>query len=122
MKAAIRVVGAALLLTSLASCRGAYLMEIMQEQVESMKAQKSKAITAFSVASPAATGVIDENAKTIAITVPYGTDVTALVAKFTTTGSSVKVGSTVQVSGTTANNFTGPVIYTVMGADGLTAS
>ncbi len=43
---------------------------------------------------------------------PYGTDVTALVATFTTTGASVKVGSTVQVSGTTANDFNHPIIYT----------
>ena len=56
------------------------------------------------------------------VTVPYGTNVTALVATFTTTGSSVKVGSTVQVSGTTANNFTSPVIYTVTAADGSTMS
>ncbi len=82
----------------------------------------NKAITAFSFASPPATGTIDENAKTIAMTVPFGTDVTALVATFTTTGASVKVGSTVQVSGTTANNFTSPVIYTVTAADGSTAS
>ena len=46
---------------------------------------------------------------------PPGTDVTALVATFTTTGASVKVGSTVQVSGTTANDFTYPVVYTVTG-------
>jgi hypothetical protein len=44
------------------------------------------------------------------------------VATFTTTGSSVKIGSTVQVSGTTANDFTGPIIYTVTAADGSTAT
>ena len=48
---------------------------------------------------------------------PFGTNVTALVATFTTTGASVKVGSTVQISGTTANNFTAPVVYTVTAAD-----
>jgi hypothetical protein len=119
MKAAIQVLGAALLLNALAACQGAYLMEFMQGQGE---AQTAKAITAFRFASPAATGTINENAKTIAVTVPYGTNVTALVATFTTTGSSVKVGSTVQVSGTTANNFTSPVIYTVTAADGSTVS
>ena len=64
----------------------------------------AKAITAYSLAG--ATGVINEGAKTIAVTVPYGTVVTALKATFTTTGASVKIGSTVQVSGTTANDFT----------------
>ena len=82
----------------------------------------AKAITAFSFISPAATGTIDENAKTIAVTVPNVTNVTALVATFTTTGASVKVGSTIQVSGTTANNFTSPVAYTVTAADGTTAT
>ena len=117
MKAAIQVLRAALLLNALAACQGAYLMEFMQGQGE---ARTAKAITAFSFVSPPAPGTIDENAKTIAVKVPYGTNVTALVATFTTTGSSVKVGSTVQVSGTTPNNFTSPVIYTVTAADGST--
>jgi hypothetical protein len=34
--------------------------------------------------------------------------------------ASVRVGSTVQVSETTINNFTNPVIYTVTAADGTT--
>ena len=94
MKAAIRVVGTALLLTSLAACQGASMLA-------AMKARTAKAITAFSFASPASTGTIDESVKSIAMMLPYGTDVTALVATFSTTGSCVTVGSTVQVSGTT---------------------
>jgi raffinose/stachyose/melibiose transport system substrate-binding protein len=81
-----------------------------------------KAITAFSFASPAASGTIDESAKTIAVSVPYGTAVTALVATFTTRGASVAVGIAAQVSGTTANDFTSPVTYVVTAADGSTAS
>lgn len=77
-----------------------------------------KAITAFSFNNPAASGTIDENAKTISLTVPYGTNVTALVAVFTTTGASVHVGLTVQVSGITPNDFTNPVSYAVTAADG----
>jgi virginiamycin B lyase len=84
-------------------------------------ASTEKAITAFSFTSPAATGIIDENTKSISVTVPYGTDVTALVATFTTTGVSVKVGTTVQVSGSTPNNFTNQVAYTVTAADNSTA-
>ena len=79
-----------------------------------------KAITAYSFTSPAATGTIDEGAKTISVDVPNGTDVTALVATFTTTGASVAVGATTQVSGTTANNFTSPLVYTVTAADSST--
>ena len=82
----------------------------------------AKAITAFSFASPAATGTIDEGAKTIAVTVPNGTDVTALIASFTTTGASVKVGSAGQVSGATPNDFTNPVAYIVTAADSSTAT
>jgi hypothetical protein len=60
------------------------------------------------------------NGTTIMATLPFGTNVTALKATFTTTGTTVRVGSTTQVSGTTANNFTSPVTYTVAGADGST--
>jgi hypothetical protein len=78
-----------------------------------------KDITSFSFTSPAATGVI--TGTNIAVTVPFGTNVTSLVANFTTTtGASVKVGSTAQVSGTTANNFTNPVTYRVTTTDATT--
>ena len=76
-----------------------------------------KAITAFSFTTPAATGVIDESAKTISVADPGGTNVTALVATFTATGTTVKVGGTEQVSGTTANDFTNPVAYVVTAVD-----
>ena len=76
-------------------------------------------ITAFSFVSPAATGVIDESQYTINITVPPGTDVTNLIATFTASaGATVTVGSTVQQSGKTANDFTNPVVYTVTAAFG----
>ena len=70
--------------------------------------------------SSAATGIIDEGAHTINVTLPTGTAKTALVFNFAKTGVSVKVGSTVQVSGVTANNFTSPVTYKVTAADGTT--
>jgi len=79
-----------------------------------------KAITAFSFLTPAVTGAINESLHTIALTVPYSTDVSALVATFTTSGASVEVGSAPQVSGTTANDFTSPVTYTVTAADAST--
>ena len=80
----------------------------------------AKALTAFSFSSPAVSGTITESSKTVAITVPFGTDVTALAATFVSTGASVKVGTIVQTSGTTPNNFTSPVTYTVVAADGST--
>ncbi|HOM80066.1 MAG TPA: fibronectin type III domain-containing protein, partial [Candidatus Cloacimonas acidaminovorans] len=71
------------------------------------------AITAFSFSNPQATGTIDHTNKTIKVAVPNGTNRTALIASFTATGAIVKVGTTTQTSGTTANNFTNPVIYTL---------
>ena len=85
----------------------------------------AKAITAFSFQglAPAVVGIVDENAKTIALTVPNGTVVTALVATFTNSAASVvTVGGTAQTSGTTANNFTSPVAYLVTAQDGTTAT
>jgi uncharacterized repeat protein (TIGR02543 family) len=67
------------------------------------------------------TGTVDQSAHTVAVTVPYGTTVTALVATFTCSeGASVTVGNTAQTSGTTENNFTNAVTYTVTAEDGST--
>jgi hypothetical protein len=80
----------------------------------------AKAITAYALAGVA--GTIDETAKTISVTMPSGTSVTAMTAVFTTTGASLKVGAVLQASGTTQNSFTAPVIYTVTAADNSTAA
>lgn len=56
----------------------------------------------------------------LAATVPFGTNVTALVATFEMIGASVEVGGRPQVSGITPNDFTRPVIYTVVADDGTT--
>jgi uncharacterized delta-60 repeat protein len=78
----------------------------------------SKAITAYALGS--ISGTINDTEKTISVLMPPDTDVTALVAVFITTGSSVKVGSTIQTSGSTPNDFSDPVVYTVTAADGTT--
>ena len=77
---------------------------------------EAKAITAFSFADLSATGTI--SGTDIAVEVPYGTDLTALVATFSTTGANVTVGGTAQTSGATANDFTDPLTYRVTAADG----
>jgi len=87
---------------------------------DSASPSSGKAVTSFSVAG--STGTVDESAKTIAVTMPNGTNVTAQAATFTTSGSGVTVGTVVQSSGTTTNNFTAPVKYTVTAADGTTAT
>ena len=64
-------------------------------------------------------GIVDSGTHTIALTVPYGTDLTALVATFELSASAAaKIGSNAQVSGTTANNFTNPITYTVKAENG----
>src|SRR5579863_7073147 len=75
-------------------------------------------ITAFSINGSA--GVIPGNK--IAITVPFGTKITALTATFTAPGSVVTVGGVPQVSGVTTNDFTQPVTYTVTRVSASTTS
>ncbi len=102
---------AALLVTFVTGCGGSG---------GSVAPSSAKAITAYSLTGT--TGTIVESDRTIAVTMPYGTDLTALPATFTTTGASVKVAAVVQTSGTTANDFTGTVEYIVTAADGTTAA
>jgi photosystem II stability/assembly factor-like uncharacterized protein len=78
----------------------------------------SNKITSYGFVQPNVTGNI--NGTNIKVTVPNGTDVTNLVADFSYDGSSVNVGSTPQVSGTTTNDFTNPVTYSVKAKDGST--
>lgn len=76
----------------------------------------TKAITAFSFAglTPAVVGVVNDVTKTIALTVPYGVAVTALVPTIVHNGVSID-----PLSGVAAD-FTGPVVYTVTDSDALT--
>ncbi|MBF0410532.1 MAG: DUF5018 domain-containing protein, partial [Candidatus Riflebacteria bacterium] len=79
-----------------------------------VSANTAKSITAFNFSDLSVTGVINEAAKTVALTVPYGTNVTALVPSITYTGSSVSPNTGV------AQNFTSPVTYTVTAVNGST--
>ncbi|MFC2118381.1 T9SS type A sorting domain-containing protein [Bacteroidota bacterium] len=100
-------------------------------EVHKTPASDAKELTAFSfdglgicsaiVSAPTydADGVLAGMIYTV--TVRYGTDVTALVATFANSAlSTVKVGTVVQTSGVTANNFTAAVVYTVTAEDGTT--
>ncbi|PKL43508.1 MAG: hypothetical protein CVV42_20165, partial [Candidatus Riflebacteria bacterium HGW-Riflebacteria-2] len=81
-----------------------------------------KAITAFSFPALSVTGTINNTNKTISVTVPFGTNVTALVASFTVSPkAAVTVGDVVQVSANTANDFSSAEIYTVTAEDGSTS-
>ncbi|MFZ5628733.1 MAG: hypothetical protein ACOY5B_06365 [Spirochaetota bacterium] len=75
-----------------------------------------KEITSFIILGQS--GTIGSN--TIAVTVPYGTNVTNLMPTFTIKGVSVNVGGVSQCCGPIANDFSTPKIYTVVAADGST--
>lgn len=117
-------------LTALATTKSLRLLKIYEQVTPSWLRKSSAAlITEFKMLdskntalSADVTGVIDNDANTIAITVPAATVVTALIASFTTSFgvASVKIGATTQVSGTTANNFTAPKSYVVTAEDGST--
>jgi hypothetical protein len=73
----------------------------------------------FEGLTPNVAGTIDKLAHTVTLTVPYVTDLTALVSTFgLTEGATAKVGTTAQVSASTPNNFTTPVTYTLTSQDG----
>ena len=85
----------------------------------------AKELTAFAFLAATNPGLADDvtgaiAAATIEVTVPFGTDVTGLVATFTTTGAGVAVGGAAQTSGVTPNDFTSPVAYVVTAGDGTT--
>jgi hypothetical protein len=93
----------------------------------SIAPSSAKNITAYAFPSAENPGLANDaigsiNGTQITVTVPTGTVVTALVAAFTSTGQTVYVGSTMQASGETANDFTNPVTYTVTAADMSTQS
>ena len=72
-----------------------------------------KAITAFSFDSPPAVGLIDEDAKTVDLDVPYGTSLTGLVPAIAITGVSVS-----PASGAAQDFMDGvPITYTVTAYD-----
>lgn len=105
-----------------------YLVDMSLDEIEGYVTNKA-IFTSFNfladdnaALSVDVTGTIDTVAKTVALTVPAATDVTALVATFTTikSGSVVKVSTTTQTSGTTDNDFTSPVTYGIYESTGTT--
>jgi Ice-binding-like len=103
-----------------------------------VSANTAKAITSFTLANGVGGAATINSIGTvisglaspfnIVVTMPFlTTDLTALVATFTTAGSSVKISDVTQNSGAApTNNFTNsvttPVVYTVTAANGTTAT
>jgi hypothetical protein len=113
---AVCVLAAALLLgAATASARSAGGVHLTDPQTD-------KVITAYSFQgfSPAAVGTIDEANHTIALSVPFGTNVTALVATFTANPEAavtVPPSDAIEESGVTPHDFTHPVVYKVQARD-----
>lgn len=101
-----------LLCISTLALHGCHLRDDIYDSINK-EVSKSKEITSFSIVSPASIGIIDETSKVISITVPFGTDVTALTAEFTITGIKAVINKVDQTSGLTKNDFTHPVIYSI---------
>ncbi|MFC5470549.1 S-layer homology domain-containing protein [Cohnella suwonensis] len=81
----------------------------------------AKDITAFSFPQQAGAATIDSNARTVDIQVINGTNLNGLVASFSlSTGATAKVGAVVQTNGTTSNDFSIAVTYTVTAQDNTT--
>jgi formylglycine-generating enzyme required for sulfatase activity len=88
---------------------------------ENADSASPKAMLSFSISSPSLNGTVNESSKTVAVYAPYGTSRSSLIAVFSTSGVKATVNGVEQASGVTVNNFNGPVIYKIYGADGSTA-
>jgi len=97
----------------------AYIVTVTTEStpIPLVVASSGRAIVAFDilVASSTIPGVVDEIAHTISLTVPFGTDVSALVPTIV-----VSALATSSPASLAAQDFTSPVVYTVTAEDGLT--
>lgn len=106
----------------------------MYEVIVTVASEGEKEITEYILSGQnlLVKGLIDKEKHTINLTVPAGTDMTNQVASFAFIGESVKVIEHIkvedqvkvveidQISGTTPNDFTAPVVYRVTACDGST--
>lgn len=101
---------------------GLYIDDVTIETVSYVIEKSSaKEITAFSFVNPAVKAQITGN--NIFVTLPYGTDLTKLLADFQLSDkATVTVNGIEQVSGTTVNNFSNSLVYVVTAEDGTTQS
>jgi len=78
-------------------------------------------INTFSFAQQTGNSVINSANHTISVFVPQTVALTNLVATFTlSTNANAFIGTTPEMSGTTANDFTNPIVYKVVAEDGTT--
>lgn len=75
----------------------------------------AKTLNTFGIPELGVSGVIDEETKTVDLTVPHGTDITALTPSIT-----IAEGATSVPANNEPQNFTNPVTYTVTAEDDTT--
>jgi hypothetical protein len=86
-----------------------------------MRSSTTTEIISFSFPEQSSAATINISIHTINITVGSTTNLTILKASFTlSAGATAKVGSVIQTSGVTINDFTSPVTYTITAEDGVT--
>ena len=111
-------------LTSMTSDSGqntSFTYDASGNMITSTSTALTKSITTFSLANQLAQATINNNTKTIDITIPSTTDVTNLTATFTlSTNDTAQIATIKQASGVTKNDFTNPVVYTVIDPDTTT--
>ena len=89
----------------------------INEEVETGPSSE-KQILSFSIDGSQA----NVDGQNVTVALPYGTDLTSLVAEFTLSqGATAEVGGVVQESGVTANDFSNPLTYTIVAEDGSSA-
>jgi hypothetical protein len=90
-----------------------------QEDSVTLVGNSANTILTYSFTEQTGAATIDDENYTVDIEVASATDVTELAATFTTSDkATVYVDETEQVSGTTENDFTSAVTYTVTAEDG----
>lgn len=77
-------------------------------------------ITAYSIPAISATGII--TGTQISVIAPTLMTLSPQIATFTTTGQTVTVAGVTQTSGVTSNDYTSPLSYKVIAADGSTTT
>jgi hypothetical protein len=109
----------AIVVANNASGDGSSIKNVKSDPVSITISSSKKEISEFEFKSVSAKGTIDQTAKTIAVTVPYGTSLTNLKAKYTVSAfSKVSVSGVVQQNDTTLNDFSSPKVYTVTANNG----
>jgi hypothetical protein len=97
------------------------LINTQSDPVQIIITSDNNSITEFKFDKVSTETTIDQGVRTIAVTVPYGTNLTKIKATFTASAfSEVSVDGSVQSSGSSEVNFTNPVTYRVKANNGAT--